>query len=374
MHKHDNISKIMITLKQTASETARNQYTTMATEPQKTVTINGHEYDAITGMPVGSAPKKSAPKATKPVSKPSLKSDVKPVAKKTAKRTASADVHASGPQRSQALNRRVARKTSTVARPAKVGRHMDIARSGSVTRFAPHDHIGPEVSASRPVADKAASVHPIVQRAIERPAHARAPHPHSHVVPQPQTRVQPATSQEIKNAAIATALAKEPTTTPHTPHKKKSRRKKTLLIVLISIIIVLGAAYVTFMNLPVLSVNLASAQAGIKATYPSYTPDGYTLEQPITFNEGEITLRFDSNSSEGGYIIKQERSSWDSSAVLTNIVKKVAGDEYTVTQDSGLTIYTFKGNAVWVNRGLLFTITNNDKLSNAQVNDIATSL
>jgi len=73
-------------------------------------------------------------------------------------------------------------------------------------------------------------------------------------------------------------------------------------------------------------------------------------------------------------MIKQERSSWDSSAVLTNVVKKVAGDEYTVTQDSGLTIYTFKGNAVWVNRGLLFTITNNDKLSNAQVNDIATSL
>lgn len=146
-------------------------------------------------------------------------------------------------------------------------------------------------------------------------------------------------------------------------------------MVLIIIVAVLAAgAYLTVANLPVLSVSFAGSQAGIKAAYPSFTPDGYSLQQPISYSDGKVELRFLSNTGAGGYTVSQSRSSWDSSAVLTNIVEEQAGDDYVVTKDSGLTIYTYQGNAAWVNGGILYVIENSAPLSTDQIRSIATSL
>jgi hypothetical protein len=394
----------------------------MATEAKETVTINGQVYDALTGMPIPSsttsvktpakaavkAPVKKAPakvaapivkKAPAKVAKPVVKAAAAPAkpAAKPAVRRAPASIapdgfHAAGPQRSQTLNRRVARKTTTkvAPRPVQAGRSMDIARSGRVAHFGPRpDDIQPKDASELHSFDRPATVHPLAERLAERPTAVRHPLPAvipgeavvTNPVAQPEQAfptsapgVQPATSQELKNAAITQALSADAPATMIQPTKKRSHRVRNLVIVLASIVVLAGAAYVTFMNLPVLSVSLASAQAGIKASYPSYLPDGYHLKQPITFNDGQVVLEFDSNSNSGSYTVTQARSSWDSSAVLTNIVQKAVGDDYITTQDSGLTIYTYKGNAAWVNAGILYTIKNDGTLSNTQVDNIATSL
>jgi hypothetical protein len=96
----------------------------------------------------------------------------------------------------------------------------------------------------------------------------------------------------------------------------------------------------------------------------------------VTFSDGEVTLNFVSNSGSGGYIVKQSRSSWDSTAVLNNLVKEQAGANYITTQEKGLTIYLYSDSrsAAWASGGILYTISTTAPLSGEQLRHIATSL
>jgi len=306
-------------------------------QANKKVTINGRLYDAVTGLLVES--------------KPSTSKRTPDVAAKT--------VHSST-QRSQTLHRRSAKKSTPLKRPTP-GRHMDIARSGSIARFAPHPAAAavekkPAVISTPDIPHKA---HPKAAKALAKTsaaAKAKGPTP---------------TLKQVKDAAISTALAQ-----PKVAHPKKKRfalsRRFTIISATFAVLIL--AAFLTYANIPGLSVSIAAAQAGINATYPEYRPDGYRLDQPVTFKDGEVTLSFTSNSGGGGYTIVQARSSWDSSAVLDNVVKKAAGDNYITTQERGLTIYSYSSNAVWVNGGILYSIDSDAPLSGEQIRHIATSL
>lgn len=317
-------------------------------EKQNIVTINGRAYDAATGMPV------TVKKPRTPTARP---------------RPSTTDVHKS-PQRSHTLNRRLARKNSpaTASRPS-TGRTMDIAKSSTITKFAPHPvttptknerTIQPKNRASRP--DKPAAPHPIAARAIQRHEAKR----------QSAKKPTALSAQQIKDQVVADALKKaSPNYQTEPGFFRRHSRKMMITLIVAAVLVVSG--YLTYVNLPVLSVSFAASQAGIKATFPRYTPDGYHLDQPITYSDGKVQLTFVSNSGTGRYVISQSRSSWDSSAVLTNIVQKQAGDDYVVTKDSGLTIYTYQGNAAWVNGGILYTIENSAPLSE-QIRTIATSM
>lgn len=317
-------------------------------EKDKTVTINGRAYDAATGMPV----------AKKPV-------------RKTVERVSSAaaeGVH-KNVQRSQTLNRQIAKKKTTT-RP-KAGRTMDIARSAQVTRFKPEPAKptpapAPKKAATPAKPDRKPTPHPMAARALTR---STAPKPKA-AVAAPVTK----SLKQIKDEEIEKALA---TDTPKPKEKKTGfwhRHARKVIVGAVAVIILVVGGYFTLINLPVLSVWVASSQAGIKATYPTYQPDGYSLSQPVSFSDGEVVLNFVSNSGGGGYIIKETRSSWDSTAVLENVVKATAGEDYIVTNDSGLTIYSFNGDAAWVNGGILYTIDSSAPLSNDQIRNIATSL
>lgn len=319
-------------------------------QANKTVTINGRLYDAVTGLPI----KTTDPATEKPVSPA--------VVKKHVTQAAASSVHSTQLQRSQTLLRRVAKKPiSLVTKRPQAGRHMDIAHSSKVARFAPH----PVASVKKQVAtvpDIAPKVHPVAARAqakmtAKRPTMAAA-------VTQ--------TPKQIKDTAIAAALAK-----PAVIVKKAKRglhwsRRFTIITAVFAVLII--GAYLTYVNMPGLSVGFAASQAGIQATYPEYKPDGYQLSQPVTFSDGQVTLKFTSNSGTGEYSIVQTRSSWNSSAVLDNVVKKAAGDNYVTTQERGLTIYSYNNYATWINGGILYTIQSNAPLSGEQIRHIAISL
>lgn len=318
-------------------------------QANKTVTINGRKYDAVTGMPVVTP--KVAPTANKPApSRPAT--------------ATAATVHNNAPQRSKTLHRRVTKKPAPLAkRPVAAGRHMDIARSSHVNRFASHPVTTTKpATASKP--DIAPKTHPVAKRAAASVEGKRQ-----------AVSARPTHAKEVKDQAIAKVLA-----TPVQKPAKHKKSKKTVawtrrftIITALFAVLVAGAA-VTYTNLPNVSVALAAAQAGVEASYPKYVPDGYSLSQPVTFTDGTVSLSFVSNSGAGEYTITQTRSAWDSTAVLENVVREEAGDNYVINQERGLTIYSYDGNAAWVNGGILYTIDSSAPLSSDQIRRIATSL
>jgi hypothetical protein len=334
----------------------------------KTITINGRVYDAATGLPINDRvydavsriPAKEVKKAVAAEkAEPEVKK--KPIIERVAA-TAATQVH-NQTQRSQTLLRRITKKPVPAVKRPTTGRHMDMARSPKITKFAPHPVVkeAPKpAAAAKP--DKAPQMHPVAARAVARTAAAKP------------VAAKPATSKEVKDAAIATAMA-APKEKPKKANKKKSKWPRRFIIIG-SIVLVLGLAlYAVYHFIPSVSVGIASAQAGVNATYPEYVPDGYSLSHPVTYSDGEVSLKFKSNSNDNSYTITQTRSSWDSSAVLDNVVRGAAGDNYITTKERGLTIYSYNNNAAWVNGGILYVIaSDNAPLSGEQIRHIATSL
>jgi hypothetical protein len=328
----------------------------------KTITINGRAYDAVTGLPISARVFDQVSRVSTPAKAvgdnkddaSASKASASPAAKRDAA-TAAADVHGQT-QRSQTLFHRAAKKPAAPAKRPTTGRHMDMARSAKVTRFAPNPVIKPAdvkkaVAQAAQKPDAPAQTHPVAAKAVARVA-STAP-----VV------AKPATSKEVKDAAIAKK------------GKKLSTLHRRLLIIAAVLLVIAAAAYAVYRFVPSVSVSLASAQSGVSATYPEYVPDGFSLNHPVTCSDGEVVLKFKSNSNHNNYTITQTRSSWDSSAVLDNVVRPAAGDNYITTKERGLTVYSYGNNAAWVNGGVLYVIaSNNAPLSGEQIRRIATSL
>jgi len=339
--------------------------------PHKTVTINGRRYDAVTGLPIEevqvTAPDKTPIKKPKPAPAPKA-------APQTSRGTKGAEAVHGTTQRSQTLHRRAAKKPEAPNKPitkrSAPGRHMDFAKSTSVTRFAKHPETKPAATAApktvvAPVAkpDKPAKVHPMAERALVRSdAKKKAAAP-----------AKPTTAKEVKDAQIAKALATPKAKAPKS-EKKENKVLRRIITIAIVLLAAFGILFAAWQLIPTISVSVAAAQAGIEAKYPEYTPDGYTLSQPVTFGDGQVTLKFASNSNDNYYTIDQVRSSWDSSAVLDNVVTPEAGADYTTTKERGLTIYSFESSAAWVNGGILYQVDSKAPLSGDQIRRIATSL
>jgi hypothetical protein len=314
-------------------------------EKKNIVMINGRGYDPLSGLPVES-------KATQ---------------KTSTKKPVAATVIHSAPQKSQTLHRRSTKKpvTKRMMEPVHaVHRSMDIARSKSISRFAAHPITKPTKAHVSHTDDIGPVLHPSVVR-----AHA------AQVARQtPTTVVAPKTSQEIKNEAITEALEKKTPTSPKKTSFIKRHRKFFNIFTVVIVVLVVGG-YITYVNLPNLSVHIAAAQAGINATYPEYHPDGYSVSGPVTYTNGSVTINFAANDGSGRFVIKQTKSTWDSSA-LENQVNATSNGQFITTEAQGLTIYTYGSDASWINGGILYTIktSGNTILSGDQVRQIAISM
>ena len=177
----------------------------------------------------------------------------------------------------------------------------------------------------------------------------------------------------IKQEAITKALNKS--STPVNPKNCFIRRnRKYINIFSVSIVILLLVGYFVYLNMPSISVRVASIQAGIHATYPEYHPDGYSVDGPVSYSNNEVTINFHANTGSSSFMIEQSESSWDSSALKIQ-VDKDSNNETSESQEGGLTIYSYGDNtkAAWVNGGILYTIIGDAKLSGDQIRRIATS-
>lgn len=126
-------------------------------------------------------------------------------------------------------------------------------------------------------------------------------------------------------------------------------------------------------NMPDISVRVAAMQTGIEASYPSYVPREFSLSN-ILSEEGKITMEFTKSGGEK-FTLTEQKSSWDSNALLNNYVKENWQDNYITTHEQGVTIYIKNSSATWVNGGILYTLEAADNtLTKKQINSIVVSL
>ena len=138
---------------------------------------------------------------------------------------------------------------------------------------------------------------------------------------------------------------------------------------------VAGVIYAVSTNIPDISIKVAAMQTGIQATYPSYIPRDYSLAN-IASEDGKITMTF-TGPDNTSFSLAEEKSSWDSAALLRNFVEPTWNDEYTTTHEQGITIYisNVTSDAAWVNGGVLYKISSDGtSLTKKQVRNIVVSL
>lgn len=268
---------------------------------------------------------------------------------------------------------RVAAPSATAMHRAPVAKHHTAATAhpqGQITKFAAH---APQ-HATAPIADIGPTHHATVQRAKAHIETAKQPAPQRVVKPS-QIIKQEAISQAMSEAAPKHVKAKQHQHHAKA-HKKAHRAKVTRFMSVASaaVAVLLLGAYFTYLNMPALSTRVAAAQAGIGAGYPGYTPSGYSLNGPVAYQQGSVTMKFAANAGPQNYTLSQTHSDWDSSALLEDYVSPQAGSNYITTTTGGLTIYSYNTTSVWVNNGILYTINGNSTLSDEQIQRIAASL
>lgn len=268
-----------------------------------------------------------------------------------------ANIQHSIAKKSKAIYRHTIQKPISQIKPLarKVGHNMDIARSKSIVHFAPRPTATPT---ARPVlVKKQFDIGPVRHPLVKTP------------VPKP---IIDNSAKTIKETAIAEAFVKiDEAKVVAKNNLKRSNKLFKFFIIGITLILIIG--YIIFVNLPNISVSVASARSGVKAAYPEYCPDGYNSNGSVSFSEGQVTIDFRSNSNNKQFSMKQTKSSWDSSAVKNKVNIDSKG-EFITTEEGGLTIFSYGGNAAWVNGGILYTISGNAALSSDQIRRIAVSL
>ena len=334
---------------------------------KQTIVINGKVYDAVTGLPV------AAPEAhttTKLTSTPVVKPAVTQVNLPTRNTNHAAAAH-QNVQRSKTLRRDVLKKpvekakVGTAKRRPEAGR---VARSESISRFAPHPQ--PIIQSKKPAPRLDITPNKFRSAAI-------IAHKHALVADKPV--VQAAKKHDVAVSAKEQLIAKRLANVQQIDHSKTTRDRRSghpraFRIATASLAIMIIGGYLTYLSMPGLSVRVAAAQAGVAASFPEYSPDGYRFSGPVAYSPGQVAIQFLANGGTAKYTLTEQKSAWDSQAVYDNLVAKDADDNYTTNSQQGLTIYTYKGHAAWVNGGILYTIEGDAPLSNEQLLKIAGSL
>lgn len=180
-----------------------------------------------------------------------------------------------------------------------------------------------------------------------------------------------ALNTKLKQQTLASAIANDHIERPtYQPRQSFFKRHASLLAGSLAMVILGG--YLTYLNMPNISMRIAASQAGINASYPEYKPAGYSIKKLAAFENDQVVMEY--RNHDKALKLTQQASSWDSKTTLENIVKKRAGEVYHTDQTKGLTIYTYGNQATWVNGGILYNLTFDDSLSIDQVHKIATSL
>ncbi len=263
-----------------------------------------------------------------------------------------------------------------VVKDRKIVRHQTVKRIEPVMLKKEEIIISPAKNEAVPVAAKNTA------EEIELPQYTatqRAARRSTRQVATTQNVAQKRTAAEIKNRAIERAIREASNSQISQKSRRQKRKigfgfKRLALALACTAAAVFAIVYFVNLNTPDISLRVAALQNGINASYPKYTPRGFNLTD-ITSENGKITLNFKDSTAENSYALIEEKSSWDSNALLSNYVKPNYEDEHTVIKEQGLTLYVGNNETSWVNGGIFYRLKiASGSLTKKQIKTIATSL
>lgn len=233
---------------------------------------------------------------------------------------------------------------------------------------------------------KAASSEQVVMHPMLRAARARMQERRMMMVsPQAQSYTNAAqstqsalTARELKDIAIKKALASTTRTTEKEvvkPHKLHFSFGRIMIALGCTAAAIFAIAYFINLNISDFSLYAAAKQAGIEsANKEPHVPSEYSITN-ISSENGKIEINYKHSETGEVMTITEEKSSWDSNALLTNYVRSNYLNAFATIREQGLTIYISESNACWVNGGIVYKITAPaGSLDKKQIRQIATSL
>ena len=189
-------------------------------------------------------------------------------------------------------------------------------------------------------------------------------------------RVSTTEDQALRHALRSVSSLEDETKAQAKPRpviRPKGNAKRLAFAFICATACVAAVIYFVSSNIPDVSMRVAAMQAGIEAKYPSYVPRDFSPSD-ISSENGKITINF-TGPDNAAFTLVEEKSSWDSSALLRNYVEPTWGEDYTTTHEQGITVYVSGANAAWVNGGVLYKINANaGSLTTKQLRNIVTSL
>lgn len=300
-------------------------------------------------------------------------------AKKTVKKiivTEAPSIHSSV-QKSTTLSRRYVKKPA-VAKKAAIAEKPTVAKKAAVAPKKPANtkKIALAKKAEALRAKKAAEAKKAAAAKAARLARIEAARAAKRAakLAKKDRAIRSASTVIAKMNREETVAAKKSAPKMEKQFKKKSKAGRIFLALLCSAGTVAALVAFVHFSIPDLSVRVAAIQTGIDAAYPTFVPRGYSLSDVTSDREGVVIMTF-KNAENASFTLSEEKSTWDSTALLNNYVKKTYPSDFTTLREQGITIYVRGEKASWVNGGLLYKIDASGKyLTKEQIRNIATSL
>lgn len=349
-------------------------------QSQNVIKLNGHEYDASTGKPLTAskkAPTKaSTAKSTATVSAPKLVDGVR------APRRISSPVKVGhNPEHAKTLMRHVVKKPVVLhadKRQAPAPKRQSTEKSSAIK--AP---IGtkPERELHAAAVHKSALISkfgrirtPLKADLIPvRPAPAKTSEmisTHSSAPVVAETRDPISSALERANSHLQPKL-KKPSAYHRVAHKLHLR-PAVLATGLSAFALLIAGGWLAYNNIPNIAMKIAATRAGVNASLPTYHPAGFSLKEPISYDHGQVSIKFSSNTDDRNFTVVQKASDWNSQTLLENVIGQ---KQHQTIESNGRTIYVYDDNdATWVDGGTLYQIRSNATLSSDQVLKIVDSL
>jgi hypothetical protein len=141
------------------------------------------------------------------------------------------------------------------------------------------------------------------------------------------------------------------------------------------VLVLLVAGFFAWRNVPQIAMKVAATRAHISAQVPGYTPSGFAYASPVNYGDGAVSMKFKaSDNGSRTYTLTQKSSGMTSKSLADTTLPK--NTQVQTSQVDGTTVYIYgpKNDAVWVNHGMQYKISNEANLNSDQLLKVASGL
>lgn len=171
--------------------------------------------------------------------------------------------------------------------------------------------------------------------------------------------------------ALVTAQSHKQTVPKDSRRSVRFSNRFVAVTVAIVAAVVIGGFLLT-QSLPQIDVSLASMHAGFQANLPSYQPAGFAFMSHVEAQPGNVTISYQSVTDSRHFSVTQQTTNWNDATLKAYIAS--TGLTARSWQDQGHTLYLYGNHLSWLANGIWYQITNQARLSSAQLLNIAASM